>query len=206
MNGKRVMKTKQPVALVALLLLLCCTVAGTLAYLVTSTNSVTNTFTPARVTTSVNEIFKDNVKSNVKIQNTGNIDAYIRATVVVNWASDSDKEKNVVFGTAPEEGTDYTIKYNTNGWYHDTETDYWYCTTAVPSKEQAEDEKDSFTPILITECKLAEGANVPDGYHLQVTILADGIQADGVGVASDGKTTTPMEDAWGVDPSALTNG
>ena len=29
MNGKRVMKTKKPVALVALLVLLCCTVAGT---------------------------------------------------------------------------------------------------------------------------------------------------------------------------------
>ena len=53
MNGKRVMKTKQPVALVALLVLLCCTVAGTLAYLVDKTPEVKNTFEPAKVTTSV---------------------------------------------------------------------------------------------------------------------------------------------------------
>ena len=57
MNGKRVMKTKKPVALVALLVLLCCTVAGTLAYLVTNTDPVTNTFTPASVSTEVNEDF-----------------------------------------------------------------------------------------------------------------------------------------------------
>ena len=52
MNGKRVMKTKQPVALVALLLLLCCTVAGTLAYLVDKTPEVKNTFEPASVSTA----------------------------------------------------------------------------------------------------------------------------------------------------------
>ena len=39
----------------------------------------------------------------------------------------------------------------------------------------------------------------PEGYDLQVTILADGIQADGVG--SNGKT--PMKDAWGVTPGQL---
>ena len=189
MNGKRVMKTKQPVALVALLVLLCCTVAGTLAYLVDKSGPVTNTFEPAYVTTKVKEDFDGTTKSNVKIQNTGNIDAYIRATVVVNWASDSDKEKNVVSGIAPVKDTDYKITYNTSGWYYDTETDYWYCTTAVPSKEQVADEKDSFTPILITKCELAEGANVPDGYHLQVTILADGIQS----VPADA-----VRQAWGV--------
>ncbi len=184
MNGKRVMKTKQPVALVALLVLLCCTVAGTLAYLVTSTNSVTNTFTPASVSTAVDETFKNGVKSDVKIQNTGNIDAYIRATVIVNWANDAGE----ISGT-PVKTTDYTIAYNTNDWYQDTKTDYWYCTTAVPSKEQVTVEEDSFTPILITECKLAEGATVPDGYHLQVTILADGIQS---------KPADAVIQAWGV--------
>ena len=71
MNGKRVMKTKQPVALVAILVLLCCTVAGTVAYLVTSTDPVTNTFTPAHVSTAVDETFENGVKSDVKIKNTG---------------------------------------------------------------------------------------------------------------------------------------
>ena len=187
MNGKRVMKTKKPVALVALLVLLCCTVAGTLAYLVDKTPEVKNTFTPAHVSTAVDETFKNGVKSDVKIQNTGNIDAYIRATVVVNWAS--DKEDGVVSGTAPKEGTDYTIDWTKVNWIK--VGDYYYYTQKVAVNGE--------TGQLFTNCKLKEGVIPPSGYHLQVTILADGIQADGVG--SNGKT--PMEDAWGVNPSTL---
>lgn len=197
MNGKRVMKTKKPVALVALLVLLCCTVAGTLAYLVTSTNSVTNTFTPAEVETEVTESFvkdKDGklVKSNVQIKNNGNIDAYIRAAVIINWA---DAKGNVYGGGTPAASTDdgesgdYIISFNTTDW---KQIDgYWYCkTTTAP---------EASTKPLIISCAKTPSAAVPEGYDLQVTILADGIQADGVG--SNGKT--PMEDAWGVNPSTL---
>lgn len=186
MNGKRVMKTKKPVALVALLVLLCCTVAGTLAYLVTSTNSVTNTFTPAHVSTAVDETFDGTTKSNVKIQNTGNIDAYIRVAVVANWI---DEDGNVYGGAAPAETTDYTISYNKADWK--LIDGYWYCKTVV--------QVGSETPALIESCSKTSTAAVPEGYDLQVTILADGIQADGVG--SNGKT--PMEDAWGVTPGQL---
>ena len=173
MNGKRVMKTKQPVALVALLLLLCCTVAGTLAYLVDSTDPVTNTFTPASVSTEVKEDFDGITKSNVTIKNTGNIDAYIRATVVVNWAS--DKEVGVVSGTAPKEGTDYTIDWTMVNWVK--VGDYYYYTQKVAAKGE--------TKQLFTDCKLKEGVTPPSGYHLQVTILADGIQAEPVHVVAD---------------------
>lgn len=192
MNGKRVMKTKQPVALVALLVLLCCTVAGTLAYLVDSTDPVTNTFTPAHVSTAVDETFENGVKSDVKIKNTGDIDAYIRAAVIINWA---DANGNVYGGGTPAASTDdgksgdYIISFNTDDWKQIG--DYWYCeTTTAPG---------ALTKPLIISCAKTSTATVPDGYDLQVTILADGIQADGV--ASNGKT--PMEDAWGVTPGQL---
>lgn len=192
MNGKRVMKTKQPVALVALLLLLCCTVAGTLAYLVDSTDPVTNTFTPASVTTQVEEKFDGITKRNVTIKNTGDIDAYIRAAVIINWA---DANGNVYGGGTPAASTDdgksgdYIISFNTDDWKQIG--DYWYCeTTTAPG---------ALTKPLIISCAKTSTATVPDGYDLQVTILADGIQADGV--ASNGKT--PMEDAWGVTPGQL---
>lgn len=192
MNGKRVMKTKKPVALVALLVLLCCTVAGTLAYLVDSTDPVTNTFTPASVSTEVKETFKDGVKSDVKIKNTGDIPAYIRAAVIINWA---DANGNVYGGGTPAASTDdgksgdYIISFNTDDWKQIG--DYWYCeTTTAPG---------ALTKPLIISCAKTSTATVPDGYDLQVTILADGIQADGVG--SNGKT--PMEDAWGVTPGQL---
>ena len=189
MNGKRVMKTKKPVALVALLVLLCCTVAGTLAYLVTSTNSVTNTFTPAEVKTEVTESFVEDkgelVKSNVQIKNNGNIDAYIRAAVIINWA---DANGNV--SATPVKDGDYVIKYDSSNTWKKI-GDYWYYTKPVAA--------DSLTEKALIESCTPVAGKAPEGYDLQVTILADGIQADGV--ASNGKT--PMEDAWGVTPGQL---
>lgn len=171
MNGKRVMKTKQPVALVALLLLLCCTVAGTLAYLVDSTDPVTNTFTPASVSTEVNEDFDGITKRNVTIKNTGNIDAYIRAAVIVNWANDAGE----ISGT-PVTNADYSITYNTdaNGDWFVGSDGYYYCKTSVKSEKQ--DAKDCWTPVLIESC--TQKGTAPEGFHLQVTILADGIQSE----------------------------
>lgn len=171
MNGKRVMKTKQPVALVALLVLLCCTVAGTLAYLVDKTPEVKNTFEPAKVTTAVDETFKNGVKSDVKIQNTGNIDAYIRVAVVVNWA---DKDGNVYGGAVPEKGTDYTEPVLQDGWIK--VGDYYYYTSAVPA--------DGFTGTLFAPIKQLTTCK-DTNYGLQITILADGIQSEPVHVVAD---------------------
>lgn len=170
MNGKRVMKTKKPVALVALLVLLCCTVAGTLAYLVTNTDPVTNTFTPASVSTEVNEDFDGTTKSNVTIKNTGNIDAYIRAAVIVNWANDAGE----ISGT-PVTNTDYSITYNTgeNGDWFVGSDGYYYCKTSVKSEKQ--DAEGCWTPVLIERC--TQVGTAPEGFHLRVTILADGIQS-----------------------------
>ena len=171
MNGKRVMKTKKPVALVALLVLLCCTVAGTLAYLVDSTDPVTNTFTPASVSTEVNEDFDGITKRNVTIKNTGNIDAYIRAAVIVNWANDAGE----ISGT-PVTNADYSITYNTdaNGDWFVGSDGYYYCKTSVKSEKQ--DAKGCWTPVLIARC--TQVGTAPEGLHLQVTILADGIQTE----------------------------
>ena len=190
MNGKRVLKTnrKAPVALVAILVLLCCAVAGTGAYLVTSTGPVTNTFTPASVTTQVEEEFNGTTKSNVRIKNTGNIDAYIRTAVIVNWA---DAQGNVS-GT-PVKDTDYVMDLNIvtdekpdAPWFKGSDG-YYYCKTAVKSVKQ--DTKNCYTPVLIKSCIKATGAQAPAGYDLQVTILADGIQS----VPADA-----VQQAWGV--------
>ena len=167
MNGKRVMKTKKPVALVALLLLLCCTVAGTLAYLVTNTNSVTNTFTPAKVETEVTESFEDKdgtlTKSNVQIKNNGNIDAYIRVAVVANWI---DEDGNVYGGETPVEGTNYTKLDPKNGWFQASDG-YFYYPKAVAAQGE--------TPVLFSTITQS---GAPKGCHLQLTILADGIQSE----------------------------
>lgn len=174
MNGKRVMKTKKPVALVAILVLLCCAVAGTVAFLVTKTDPVVNTFTPSKVTTYVDEKFEKGEKKDVCIQNTGNIDAYIRVAVIVNWA---DAQGNVS-GT-PVKDSDYTISYNKNvqadgGQWIKGSDGYWYYTKPVaPSTEN----NPQYTGVLINSCTQT-GTAPAEGYALQVTILADGIQSE----------------------------
>lgn len=181
MNGKRVMKTKKPVALVALLLLLCCTVAGTVAFLVTKTDSVTNTFTPAHVSTEVNESFTGGVKSNVTIKNTGDIPAYIRAAVIINWA---DGDGNV--SATPVKDGDYVIKYDSSNTWKKI-GDYWYYTKPVAA--------DSLTEKALIESCTPVAGKAPEGYDLQVTILADGIQSEPL---------TAIKEAWHVDPATWT--
>ena len=162
MKGKRVMKTKKPVALVAILVLLCCAVAGTVAYLVTSTGPVTNTFTPASVTTEVVEEFNGTTKSNVRIKNTGNIDAYIRVAVVANWI---DKDGNVYGGATPTEGVNYELK-PVNGWFKGSDG-YFYYPTAIAAQAET----------LVLFEKVTQ-SSAPDGCSLRLTILADGIQSE----------------------------
>ena len=181
MNGKRVMKTKQPVALVALLVLLCCTVAGTLAYLVDKTPEVKNTFEPAKVTTAVDEKFDGTTKSEVKIKNTGDIPAYIRAAVIINWA---DGDGNV--SATPVKDGDYVIKYDSSNTWKKI-GDYWYYTKPVAA--------DSLTEKALIESCAPVAGKAPEGYNLQVTILADGIQSEPL---------TAIKEAWHVDPATWT--
>ena len=65
-------------------LLVTATVWTTVAFLVDRSPSLDNTFVPVAVACQVREDFDPtaNVKSNVSVQNTGDISAYVRATVV----------------------------------------------------------------------------------------------------------------------------
>ena len=83
--------------LIAVAAMLLAVVGGTVAYLVTRTSPEVNTFTPSKVACSVVETFKNNVKSNVQVKNTGDTAAYLRAAVLVTW---QDASGNVL-GTAP---------------------------------------------------------------------------------------------------------
>lgn len=75
----------------SVVLLLALAVGGTLAWLSTKTTSVTNTFTPARVTCEVEEDFNENtgVKTKVNVTNTGNIAVYIRVKLVTYRTNDA---------------------------------------------------------------------------------------------------------------------
>lgn len=157
---------------VLLILAVVLAIGGTLAYIIANTASVENKFTPGEVRCEVLEDFDKITKSNVRIKNTGNTAAYIRATYVVTW----QKEDGTVNGKMPVVGTDYTIEFAENsGWK--LIGDYWYYTSPVAAGDETED--------LIASCKLAEGAAVPTGYHLSVEIIASAIQSEPASVVAE---------------------
>lgn len=166
--------------LLAAALVVCCGIGGTLAWLSAATEPVVNTFTPAQVTTEIQETVENGVKQNVSVKNTGDVDAYIRAKIVVNWA---DVEGNLS-AAVPVKDTDYTMTLDATNWV-EIDGYYYYKNTVAPR---------DLTGILIESCKPIEN-RAPDGYALQVTILADGIQSDPV---------QAIRDAWGIDPDKWT--
>lgn len=171
---------KEFVLLVSVFAMIAGVVGGTVAYLVADTEPLTNNFDLAEVSCRVEEKFKNQIKENVQIQNTGDIPAYIRAKVVVTW---KDEDGNV-YGQAPIEETDYTIQFNEGVWKR--EGDYWYYDEPVAPVT----ENNCYTPVLINRC--SSSGTEPEGYHLSVEILAEAIQSE---------PTKAIQEAWGYTPS-----
>ncbi len=174
---KRKQNKKALTLLVCLVVLIAATVGGTLAYLMISTQSVKNEFTPARVSCDVQETFnKDNlVKSNVQIRNTGNADAYIRAMVVITWKNDNGE----VYATVPQPNTDYVVEWNLteNGWVKGDDGFYYYTKEVRPCTHVGDQRHSGcMTEVLISSCSPVSG-KAPAEYYLSVEIVASAIQS-----------------------------
>ena len=170
----KLLQSKQSIAIklvICLILLLMISVGGTIAFVVTHTSEIRNTFTESVVKCEVDETFKDNVKSNVSIKNTGDTTAYIRAFVNVTWMNESGQVASV----SPK-STDYMIEYSTSGWLKGSDGYYYYSLPVQPNDK---------TAVLINSCRLLETASAPDGYYLSVEIVCSSIQSTPVSVVSD---------------------
>lgn len=170
---------KKSVALaVFLVLLLVFGVGGTLALLVDETGPLKNLFTPSQVKTEVTETRNGTTKSNVKVKNTGDTTAWIRAAVVITW---QDAEGNI-YGELPVANTNYTISYSSTDWLTGNDGFYYYTKPVAAGSE---------TGVLINNCTYTSGA--PKGYSLCVEIVCAGIQY---------KPYSVFKDNW--DSSGLT--
>ena len=170
----KLLQSKQSLAIklvICLILLLMISVGGTIAFVVTHTSEIRNTFTESVVKCEVDETFKDNVKSNVSIKNTGDTTAYIRAFVNVTWMNESGQVASV----SPK-STDYMIEYSTSGWLKGSDGYYYYSLPVQPNDK---------TAVLINSCRLLETASAPDGYYLSVEIVCSAIQSTPISVVSD---------------------
>ena len=158
-------KMKSMLMLAAAALLLTLAVGSTLAYLLDTTPTVSNTFTPAKVTCEVNEpgwTDGGSTKTNVSIKNTGTVYAYIRVAVVGNWYNAAG---NII---AP-----HTVDLGTpSGWTKGSDG-YYYHTSPVAPRENTSKLISSYTPVR------PEG--VPADAHFEMNIISQAIQADGMG-------------------------
>jgi len=172
LRQRRSKDRKRHMLTIALVSVICCIISGvTLAYVFTHTDPLENTFDPSKVSCQVLEgedghTFDGETKTNVKIQNTGETDAYIRATVVVTWMSE---DKKTVTASVPQENTDYSITYAIrSGWLKGADG-FWYYTSPVAV--------DDSTKVLISDCHLLDTATIPEGFYLSVEIVASAIQS-----------------------------
>lgn len=177
MNRSCQKKKGKTVLLVALcLLLLLGSAGGVWAYLSAKTNTLSNRFEPAKVTCRVEESFLAGVKSDVAVRNTGNVKAYIRAAVIATFVDEEGK----VLAVSPKEGEDYTVTWGEGEWTRGADG-YWYFASPVSP--------DELTGKLI---QTATAASAPEGYRLNLQILATAIQAE---------PAEAVEQAWGFAPT-----
>lgn len=174
--GARMNRTA--VLLVAIILLISTAVGTTVAFLTTKTEPVKNTFEYAKVSCEVTEWDDMYARRCVQVRNTGTIDAYIRATYVVNWVDASGR----ITASDPA-GYSYTLTENPDSSWTKGEDGYFYYLTPVAPNDS--------TPGSLLTCT----ATYPDNpeYTLSVEILAEAIQST---------PESAVAEAWGVTVSS----
>lgn len=187
-----------PWAALALALVLTLSVGGTIAYLITDTDPVENTFTPAEVEIEIEETVTNNTKTSIAVKNIGDTDAYICVTLVSNWGKMVDG-KWVVCGDTSHNHSNFTFYTNDLGVNWIEIGGYYYYTSPVKHGNN----NNNVTSNLLGK-KGTEQVVIPlnqdeeNDCIQQVTVLAQAIQAEGVN--AEGKR--PVELAWGVSVNA----
>lgn len=165
--------------ILSLCLIFALAVGTTFALLKASTAPVTNTFTAAKSGTDIVEELDGNQKKSIVVKNTGTAVSYVRVKLVMNWVDEN--------GNVSAEPVNITPSI-TADWFEQDGIYYYKMPVAA---------KDFTTNLLKTP--ITQDA-APEGYHLEVTVLAESIQAApsaavqqswGVGVDSNGYLTQP---------------
>ena len=162
--------------ILSLCLIFALAVGTTVALLVAHTNAVTNTFKVAESGTHIEEVTKDGVKSSIIVQNTGTATSYVRVKLVCNWV---DKDKNVSATPAP-------APVITNSDWFEKDGIYYYTKPVAPTGQTSN----------LLEGNPIKQESAPDGCHLEVTVLAESIQA---------APSEAVIKSWGVGVDSVTS-
>lgn len=178
----RIRMNKLAILFIAVVMLIGAVVGSTVAFLVTETDPVENKFTYASISTGIEETFDGTTKSGVKVTNTGDIDAYVRATYVVNWL-----HKDGTVAASVPEGYTYSLTENPDNTWTKGKDGYFYYLSPVASGKS--------TAGSLLNCTVTYPEN-PE-YTLSVEILATAVQST---------PANAVADAWGDGFGIDTNG
>lgn len=164
--------------ILSLCLIFALAVGTTFALLKANTAPVENTFTAAKSETYIDEVLEGSQKTSIKVKNTGTATSYVRVKLVMNWVSKDGK-------TISGEPVNIDVNYDADKWFKQDGI-YYYRTPVGPK-----DSGNNTTANLLQEgSPITQPEGAPDGYHLEVTVLAESIQA-----APD----TAVQQSWDVD-------
>ncbi|MBD9243303.1 MAG: hypothetical protein EGQ45_04450 [Clostridiales bacterium] len=147
--------------ILSLCLIFALAVGTTFALLKASTAPVENTFTAAESGTHIDEKLDGNQKKSIVVQNTGTAVSYVRVKLVMNWVDDTTG--NIVSGDNLP-----TVVLNESDWFEKDGIYYYKMPVAPDGKTEN---------LLKADSPITEPADKPAGCHLEVTVLAESIQA-----------------------------
>lgn len=155
------------IAALIVALVLCGTV---IAYMFRQTEYKDNQFTPAEISCKIAEVFDGEQKTSIQVQNTGNIDAYLRVRLVSYWV---DTDGNIV--AKPSEMPEIMMA---PGWIEGQNNTYFYQKSVAPN-ELTDNLLSS--PIILEEDE--------NGYLQVIEVFAEAIQ---------GEPQNAVTSSWGV--------
>ena len=169
---------KSLLTVILVVILLASAVSGTIAYLMASTGTVENTFTPTQVDTEVAETVSGDAKTFIGVENPQNdksIPAFVRVAITGNWC---DEDGNIVKEWHPG------FTHNSTDWDKSTVNgqDYYYYKHVLAVGDTTEN-------LLADGVSISSTAGAPEGCHLVVIVMQQAIQAEGMGA-------TGAVDAW----------
>lgn len=180
------MNKKKLIKVLVLLVVAGALVTGVYAYMFRETATAVNDFIPAKVTCEVHETFDGINKSNVTVQNTGDIDAYIRLRIVTYWQDSK--------GVAVAKNSEPISITLSDQWIYDAaDHTYYYKYPVAPGAS---------TPILfsgsiVLDYEEKKENNIQFTYHQVVEFIAEAIQSEPDEAVRNSWNVTLDKDAQG---------